>query len=128
LSAAIASSVVQKQIAGPVKLRCLRGAMPVLVRPDSGARLPRSSTMAGLGATGRAIGRITSSSATATSRRLSATLWPVTVGTLVSSKDSSCFISARAPPAASNSSIVCSPIGRTPASTGVCGPRVSNRW
>ena len=52
LSAAMASSLVQKQIAGPVKRRSLRWAMPGLVRPDSGARLPRSSTMAGCDATG----------------------------------------------------------------------------
>ena len=100
---------------------------PVLTMPYSGARLPRSSVMAGRRETGRDIGRMTSASATATPSRFSRTVRPVTVGASRSSSGSSCFSTARQPPAASNSSMKRSPTGRTPASTGTSSARRSKR-
>ena len=123
----MALSAASKQIAGPLKRRVLRGAMPVLTMPNSGHSVPRSMVMASRCATGRSKGRMTSGSATVTSARFSATVRPLTVIAPPSSSGSSCFISARQPPAASKVSITWSPTGRTPASTGVTGPSDSNR-
>ena len=65
---------------------------------------------------------MTSSSWTTAAARFSATVAPVTVIAPVSSTGSSCLISARAPPAASNCSIESSPLGRTALSTGTSSP------
>ena len=57
-------------------------------------------------------------SKTTTSARLSPTVRPVTVSAPRSSSGSSCFMSARAPPAASNASMVSAPFGRDRAQHG----------
>ncbi len=94
----------------------------------SGASEPWRTTIGGLSENGRSSGRMTSSSNTSASARLSRTVLPVTVIASRSSSDSSCSISALAPPAASNASIVSVPFGATALSTGTFSPRSLNSW
>ena len=67
-----------------------------------------------------------SSSATVTPARFCATVSPVTVSASAVEQPSSCIISARVPPASSNSSIGVSPLGRIAVSSGTSSASRSN--
>ena len=94
--------------------------------PQTGARLPRTITMPALSDSGRSSGRITRRRATTASRIFSPTVLPLTVSASFRMMGSSCFITASAPPAASNASIDMSPIGRTALITGTLRVNSSN--
>jgi hypothetical protein len=121
--AAIAAAPSSKTIAGPVTRLWRPGSRtPSLRIALSGASEPCSTTIAGLSENGRSSGRMTSSSRTTALARLSASVAPLTVIALVSSTGSSCLSSACAPPASSNCSIECAPLGRTALRAGTSSP------
>ena len=112
--------------AGPAKSSLRSSATASLTIPPSGARLPRISTIVGRCPRARSGGRMTSESVTVTPARFSPTVRPVTVSASPCSSGSSCFITARVPPASSNASIGTSPLARTAASNGTRSASSSN--